>query len=74
MKDGNVLKTAELTLQDFCDMQQLHKLLDNWSKSSGMSAVIVDNHGQRVSQSFGMTELCQMVRKVPWVMPTVLTK
>ena len=26
MKDGNVLKTAELTLQDFCDMQQLHKL------------------------------------------------
>ena len=65
MKDGNVLKTAELTLQDFCDMQQLHKLLDNWSKSSGMSSVIVDNHGQRVSQSFGMTELCQMVKESP---------
>lgn len=55
----------ELTLQDFCDMQQLYKLLDNWSKSSGMSAVIVDNHGQRISQSFGMTELCQMVKNSP---------
>ena len=55
----------ELTLQDFCDMQQLYKLLDNWSKSSGMSAVIVDNHGKRVSQSFGMTEICQMVKESP---------
>ena len=65
MKDGKILKTDELTLQDFCDMQQLYKLLDNWSKSSGMSAVVVDNHGQRISQSFGLTELCRMVKESP---------
>lgn len=54
-----------LTLQDFCDMEQLYTLLDNWSKSSGMSAVIVDNDGQRISKSFGMTALCQMVKNSP---------
>lgn len=50
-----------LHLQEFCDMNQLYKLLDNWSKSSGMSAVIVDTEGNRTSESFGMTEFCQMI-------------
>ncbi|MGN0337578.1 MAG: ATP-binding protein [Lachnospiraceae bacterium] len=42
-------------------MDQLYRLLDNWSKSSGMSAVIVDTEGNRTSESFGMTEFCQMI-------------
>lgn len=50
-----------LDLQEFCDMEQLYRLIDNWSKSSGMSAVIVDMEGNRTSESFGMTEFCQMV-------------
>ena len=48
-------------LQEFCDMEQLYRLIDNWSKSSGMSAVIVDTEGNRTSESFGMTEFCQMI-------------
>lgn len=55
----------ELTLQDFCDMQQLYKLLDNWSKSSGMSAVVVNSRGEMESDSFGMTEICQLVKSSP---------
>ncbi|MBO5154933.1 MAG: PocR ligand-binding domain-containing protein [Eubacterium sp.] len=39
----------------------MYRLLDNWSKSSGMSAVIVDTEGNRTSESFGMTEFCQMI-------------
>ncbi|MDO4481998.1 MAG: PocR ligand-binding domain-containing protein [Bacillota bacterium] len=50
-----------LTFQTFCDMNQFYKLLDNWSKSSGMSAVVVNNEGVRISESFGMTEFCEMI-------------
>ena len=54
---GNI----DLNLQEFCDMDQLYKLIDNWSKCSGMYAVIVDPEGNRTSDSFGMTEFCQMI-------------
>ena len=50
-----------LSLHEFCDMDQLYRLIDNWSKSSGMYAVIVDTDGNRTSDSFGMTEFCSMV-------------
>ena len=49
-----------IALQEFCDMEQLYTLLDNWSKSTGMSAVIVDADGAPTSESFGMTEFCSM--------------
>ena len=52
-----------LSLQEFCDMEQLYRLVDNWSKSSGMYAVIVDTQGNRTSDSFGITEFCQMVHE-----------
>ncbi len=50
-----------LSLQNFCDISQLYHLLENWSKSTGMSAVIVDTEGNRLSESFGMTEFCSMI-------------
>lgn len=52
---------SELSLQEFCDMEQLYRLIDNWSKSSGMYAVVVDAKGERTSESFGMTEFCTMI-------------
>ena len=54
-------KNTGFKLQEFCDMDQLYRLIDNWSKSSGMYAVIVDTEGNRTSDSFGMTEFCKMV-------------
>ena len=54
-------KNSCLLLQEFCDMDQLYRLINNWSKSSGMYAVIVDMEGNRTSDSFGMTEFCTMV-------------
>ena len=53
--------SSNLALQEFCDMEQLYRLIDNWSRSTGMYAVVVDNEGNRTSDSFGMTEFCQMV-------------
>ena len=59
--DAELSRNACLSLQEFCDLEQLYRLIDNWSKSSGMSAVIVDTEGNRTSESFGMTEFCQMM-------------
>lgn len=50
-----------LALQEFCNMEQFYSLIDNWSKSTGMSAVIVDTEGNRASESFGMTDFCTMI-------------
>ena len=47
--------SSNLALQEFCDMEQLYKLLGNWSKSCGMATVIIDNEGNQVSEDFGMT-------------------
>ena len=51
-----------ISLQEFCDMDQLYRILDNWSKSSGMATVIIDTEGNQVSEDFGMTEFCRMVQ------------
>ena len=61
METGIREKTG-LRLQEFCDMNQLYRLLDNWSKSSGMATVIVDTAGKQVSENFGITEFCEMVQ------------
>ena len=60
-KTGRIEKTG-LSLQEFCDMDQLYRLLDNWSKSCGMATMIVDAEGDPVSEDFGMTEFCRMVQ------------
>lgn len=56
------VKSSGLALQQFCDMEQLYKLLGNWSKSCGMATVIIDNEGNQVSEDFGMTEFCKTVQ------------
>ena len=61
METGIIEKNC-LSLQEFCDMKQLYRLLDNWSKSSGVATVIVDAEGNLVSEEFGMTEFCRMVQ------------
>ena len=65
MKQIHETETKEkngLSLQEFCDMEQLYRLLDNWSKSCGMATMIVDAAGNPISRDFGMTEFCKMVQ------------
>ena len=60
--EAGIREKTGLRLQEFCDMNQLYRLLDNWSKSSGMATVIVDTVGKQVSENFGITEFCEMVQ------------
>ena len=59
---SEIVRSSGLNLQEFCNMKQLYKLLDHWSKSCGMATVIVDNEGNQVSEDFGMTEFCKAVQ------------
>lgn len=52
-----------IRIEEFCDMEQLYALIDNWSSSTGMSAVIIDAEGRRTSESFGMTPFCSMIHQ-----------
>ena len=54
-------RKRELRLQEFCDMDQLFRLLDNWSKCCGMATMIVDKEGNPLSRDFGLTEFCRMI-------------
>ena len=60
--EAGIREKTGLRLQEFCDMNPLYRLLDNWSKSSGMATVIVDTAGKQVSENFGITEFCEMVQ------------
>ena len=51
-----------ISLEEFCDMEQLYALLDNWAKCSGLSAVIVDTEGRATSDDFGLTEFCSLIK------------
>lgn len=57
------MREAKLRIEEFCDMEKLYSILENWSESTGMSAVIIDMEGNRTSESFGMTEFCGMVHQ-----------
>lgn len=57
-----IKEKAGIYLKEFCDMDQLYRILDNWSKSSGMATVIIDTEGNQVSEDFGVTEFCRMVQ------------
>ena len=59
---SEIVRSSGLNLQEFCNMKQLYKLLDHWSKSCGMATMIVDNEGNQVSEDFGMTEFCKAVQ------------
>lgn len=63
-KKENLDTQNPVALQEFCDMDQLYQLLSNWSDSTGMAAVIVDNEGRHTSDTFGITEFCSMVHGV----------
>lgn len=43
-------------------MNQSFRLLDNWSKSCGVTTMIVDTEGNQLSEDFGMTEFCRLVQ------------
>ena len=61
METGIREKTG-LRLQEFCDMNQLYRLLDNWSKSCGMH----DDRGcSKIIEQKGLARWYALVRSNP---------
>ena len=60
--ESELNRKRELCLQEFCDMDQLFRLLDNWSKCCGMATMIVDKEGSPLSRDFGLSEFCHMIQ------------
>lgn len=44
-KEAVLNEKSDLSLQEFCNMNQLYRLLENWSKGCGMAVMIVDTGG-----------------------------
>jgi len=48
-------------LSDFCDTKELLSILENWSKGTGLSAVVIGADGQFLSKSYGMSPFCEYI-------------
>lgn len=49
-------------LADYCDVEQLLSILENWSQGTGLSAIVVDKYGIPLTKSYGMSKFCSMIQ------------
>ena len=47
-----------LRIQDFCDMREFEKIMDNWAKSTGLATVAVGADGKYISECYNFTDFC----------------
>lgn len=52
-----------MKIQDFCDMEKLERLMDNWAKTTGMAAVVIDTKGEYVSECYNFTDFCMKLTR-----------
>jgi len=52
------------SLKNFCDTEELLAILENWSKGTGLSSIVVDNDGIPVTKSYGMSPFCAYVQSL----------
>lgn len=50
-------------LQDFCDMEKLYSMLDNWSKSTGMFVTLYDEKGKVLLPCYSMSKYCESIQE-----------
>lgn len=47
-----------MKITDFCDMEKLDELLKNWSMATGMAVSVLDESGNRVTDSYNNKDFC----------------
>lgn len=47
-----------LKIEDFCNMKQFEKIMDNWAKSTGLATVAVGADGKYISDCYNFTDFC----------------
>lgn len=52
-----------MKLMDFFDVDKLNHILEEWSAATGLAVVALDEKGNYISESFGMTDFCQKYTK-----------
>lgn len=52
-----------MKLKDFFDLEYLNRMLENWSKATGLAVIAMDEEGNYISDEFGMTDFCQKYTK-----------
>lgn len=50
-------------LQDFCDMEKLYSMLDNWSKSTGMFVTLYDEKGKVLLPCYSTSKYCEAIQE-----------
>lgn len=56
---------AELGIGAVLDLDQLHKVLEDFSEATGLATVAVDTRGVPVTPACAFTDFCQMMRSDP---------
>ena len=47
-----------LKIEDFCNMNEFEKIMDNWAKSTGLATVAVGADGKYISDCYNFTDFC----------------
>ena len=47
-----------LRIEDFCDMVEFEKIMNNWAKSTGLATVAVGADGKYISDCYNFTDFC----------------
>lgn len=47
-----------LRIEDFCNMEEFEKIMDNWAKSTGLATVAVGADGKYISDCYNFTDFC----------------
>ena len=47
-----------MKIADFCDMEKLEDLVNNWSKATGMVVTVLDEAGTHLTENYQNTDFC----------------
>lgn len=47
-----------LKIEEFCNMNEFEKIMDNWAKSTGLATVAVGADGKYISDCYNFTDFC----------------